>query len=72
MIKDEVTISLSSGKTPSLIAKNIPCRKLNNWDKFKDLYKENLGGARGVMVIVVGNGHGDSSSNPGRDRLHFT
>ena len=26
-----------------------------------------LGGARGVMVIVVGNGHGDTSSNPGRD-----
>ena len=23
-------------------------------------------GARGVMVIVVGNGHGDTSSNPGR------
>ena len=22
-------------------------------------------GARGVMVIVVGNGHGDTSSNPG-------
>ena len=31
-----------------------------------------LGGARGVMVIVVGNGHGDTSSNPGRDWLHFT
>ena len=30
------------------------------------------GGARGVMVIVVGNGHGDTSSNPGRDWLHFT
>ena len=30
------------------------------------------GGARGVMVIAVGNGHGDSSSNPGRDWLHFT
>ena len=30
------------------------------------------GGARGVMVIVVRNGHGDTSSNPGRDRLHFT
>ena len=29
-------------------------------------------GARGVMVIVVGNGHGDTSSNPGRDWLHFT
>ena len=25
------------------------------------------GGARGVMVIVVGNGHGDTSSKPGRD-----
>ena len=24
-------------------------------------------GARDVMVIVVGNGHGDASSNPGRD-----
>ena len=30
------------------------------------------GGACGVMVIVVGNGHGDTSSNPGRDWLHFT
>ena len=28
--------------------------------------------ARGVMVIVVGNGHGDTSSNPGRGWLHFT
>ena len=24
-------------------------------------------GARGVIVIVVGNEHGDTSSNPGRD-----
>ena len=30
------------------------------------------GGACGVMVIIVGNGHGDTSSNPGRDWLHFT
>ena len=30
------------------------------------------GGARGVMVIVVGNGHGDTISNPRRDWLHFT
>ena len=29
-------------------------------------------GGRGVMVIVVGNGRGDTSSNPGRDWLHFT
>ena len=26
-----------------------------------------FGGARGVMVIVVGNGHGDMTSNPGRN-----
>ena len=31
-----------------------------------------IGGARGVMVIIVGNGHGDKSSNPGRGWLHFT
>ena len=30
------------------------------------------GGARIVMVIVVGNGHDDTSSKPGRDWLHFT
>ena len=30
-----------------------------------------FGGARGVMVIVVGNGHGDTSSNPERDWLYF-
>ena len=33
---------------------------------------ERLITARGVMVIVVGNRHGDTSSNPGRDWLHFT
>ena len=27
------------------------------------------GGARGVMAIVVGKGHGDTSSNPGRNWL---
>ena len=30
------------------------------------------GVACGVMVIVIGNGHGNTSSNPGRDWLHFT
>ena len=43
----------------------------------KQLAKEsyiclNIGGAHGVMVIVVGNGHSHTSSNPGRDWLHFT
>ena len=37
-----------------------------------DQYVWFYGGARGVMVIVVGNGHGDTSSNPGREWLHFT
>ena len=30
------------------------------------------GGACGEMVIVIGNEHGDSSSNPGQEWLHFT
>ena len=34
--------------------------------------QKGYGGARGVMVIVVENGHGDTSSNPGRDWLNFT
>ena len=32
-----------------------------------DHKQRSFGGARGVMVIVIGNGHGDTSSNPGRD-----
>ena len=28
-------------------------------------FSTQFGGARGVMVIVVGNGHGDTSSNLG-------
>ena len=28
---------------------------------------DDLGGDGGVMVIVVGNGHGDTSSSPGQD-----
>ena len=33
--------------------------------------KDWCAGARGVMVIAVGNGLGDTSSDPGRDCLHF-
>ena len=46
----------------------IKCSKLAHmtWHEGVD------GGARDVIVIVVGNGHGDKSSNPGRDLLHFT
>ena len=31
------------------------------------IYKYDLGGTRGVMVIVAGNGHDDTSSNLGRN-----
>ena len=32
---------------------------------------KNDGGARGVMVIVAGIGHGDTSSNPGLIAFHI-
>ena len=35
--------------------------------KLNCLKKKYFGGARGVIVIVVGNEHGDTSSNTGRD-----
>ena len=34
------------------------------------LKKDNVDGC-GIMVIIVGNGHGDRSSNPRQDWLHF-
>ena len=37
----------------------------SKWKKKKK--KKKSGGARGVMVILAGNGHGDTSSNSGRD-----
>ena len=33
----------------------------------RNLHIQFCGGARGVIVIVVVNGHGDTSSNPGQD-----
>ena len=45
---------------------NLPqeiCRVISN---------HHFGGARGVIVIVVGNEHGDTISNLGRNWLHFT
>ena len=37
------------------------------YKNFTISYKKIFGGARGVMVIVIGIGHDDTSSNPGRD-----
>ena len=36
-------------------------------EKNSQRVRTNKGGACGVIVIVVGNGHGNTSSNPGRD-----
>ena len=44
--------------------------KINGLNVYK--HGSFLGGGRGVMVIVARIGHGDTSSNPGRDWLHFT
>ena len=43
------------------------CAKCATATKSKTAVTSIRGGARGVMVIVVGNEHGDTSSNPGRD-----
>ena len=43
-----------------------------HWKYYSKLKEYCFGGARGVMVSVVRNGHGHTSSNPGRDWLHFT
>ena len=41
-------------------------------ERYEQTDNEKRRGARGVMVIVEGNGHGDTSSNRGRNWLHFT
>ena len=42
---------------------HIPIHNLSTLDK----KSEKKRGARGVMVIVAGNEHGNTNSNPGRD-----
>ena len=46
-----------------------------NWirtNKKGQSISQEFGGAYGVMVIVIGNGHSDTSSNLGQDWMHFT
>ena len=38
----------------------------------QELYIYIFRSACGVIVIVIGNGHGDTSSNPRQGCLHFT
>ena len=48
--------------------KSLGYRKHSSTDSYNRTLT--VGGVRGVMVIVVG--HGDTSSNPGWEWLHFT
>ena len=65
-----VTVVESEPKAPFLIATS-PRRRGGHYffPWITQLYPcslpYNAGGARGVMVIVVGNRHADTSSNPG-------
>ena len=47
---------------------------MNDWESKNYMISEynTSGGAHGVIVIAIENEHGDTSSNPGRDWLHFT
>ena len=51
------TVSVAQGGNN--ISNHLANRSIGTKDKF-------YGGARGVVVIAVGNEHGDTSSNPGR------
>ena len=48
--------------SPTLCTSKLPERWKSCWT-----LSQTVGGARGVMAFVVGNGHGDTSSNPGQD-----
>ena len=51
-----------------IVTSNIRCSNQSNGQSDYGCGRKNIcRGPRGVMVIVVGNGHGDTSSNPRRD-----
>ena len=59
-------VLLTELKKTGVIVQVLDCSLEIRVFKFQSRYY-----ARGVRVIVVGNEHGDMSSNPGRDWLHF-
>ena len=68
---------INNESTPYFIARAKLLEWIEEWHEIQKANKEfyngmSFGGVRGVMVIVVGNGQGNTSSNPGRDWLHFT
>ena len=53
--------------TDTATAGNKSCLILSERSDFYMIDNLLMGGARCIMVIVSGIGHGDTSSNPGRD-----
>ena len=51
--------------SPSVASKNIFASSENMFEAGSFITRS--GGARGVVVIAVGNEYGDTGSNPGRD-----
>ena len=63
IIKQILRVIFSRNGIPkTLVSNNAP----EPCDEDLELIVNTLGGARGVMVIIVRNGHGNTSSNPGR------
>ena len=52
--------------------KSGPGSNRNEWELHIPQSPSITGTSDGAVVIVVGNEHDDTSSNPGRDWLHFT
>ena len=65
---DSIFITLYNKKIPNKQHGNVTEKK--EADLLYTVIK--FGGPHGVTVIVVRNGHGNTSSNPGRVNLHFT
>ena len=60
--------SLEKGRLRRQLINLAPPERVGAWeDGSLRLDKMSIGDARGVMVIVIGNGHGDTSSNPEQD-----
>ena len=61
------------GASSSVMVSQLEVANLQEWVRVSlGASIKKKGVAHGVMVIVGGNRQGDSSSNPGREWLHFT
>ena len=77
--RDGVISTLNDRPLKLVVQFTYLCSNITSTENEVNMHKEKIwigmeinGGTRVVMVIIVGNGHGDTISNPGRDWLHFT